>query len=225
MPKLLGIFFVLLLFIYLLFFSPFLKIKSLEIIGGNNCINSQNLLVDFGLGEKNYFLITKSQIESLLKKRYSCVKEISIKKTFPLKIDLEVKTQSEVLKIENINLFLTEDGIVTDTSNHPKLPILYPGRNLNLKVGQKIEDETIAFVLVLTLELAKSDFATASVRIVDQDSVAVYNTQDLIAIFSFKKPITEQVDSLQLVLSKAKIDAAKIAKIDLRFDKPIIVNK
>jgi len=64
-----------------------------------------------------------------------------------------------------------------------------------------------------------------NVRITGHDDVAIYNQQGQLAIFSSKKDKEEQVDSLQQVISKAKIDSAKIAKIDLRFDKPVLVFK
>ncbi|KKS04034.1 MAG: hypothetical protein UU56_C0011G0028 [Candidatus Curtissbacteria bacterium GW2011_GWA2_41_24] len=54
------------------------------------------------------------------------------------------------------------------------------------------------------------------------DEVVIYNQQGQLAIFSSKKDKEVQVDSLQQVISKAKIESAKIAKIDLRFDKPVI---
>ena len=225
MPKLLGLLIALPLIIYIFFFSPFTKIKSLQITGGANCIPLQVSLEELNLAGQNLLTFSKSDLEQIILSKYRCVKKMSINRIFPAKVKIKVELQSEILKIADTNLFLTQDQVVSDKAFASKLPILYPDRNLNLKVGEKVQDEIIAYVLKLTIELSKSDFTAASIRIIDQESIAVYNTADLIVIFSAKKSPNVQVDSLQLVLSKAKIDPAKIAKIDLRFDKPVIVNK
>lgn len=225
MPKLFRLLIALPIIIYIFFFSPFTKIKSLEIIGGAGCIPSQVSSQELNLARQNLLTFSKSDLERMILSKYRCVKKVSIKRIFPAKVRIGVELQSEIVKIADTNLFLTQDQQVTDKTFVSKLPILYPDRNLNLKVGEKVQDEDIKYVLKLTIELSKSDFTAVSIRIIDQESIAVYNSADLIAIFSTNKPISEQVDSLQLVLSKAKIDAAKIAKIDLRFDKPVIVNK
>ena len=68
-------------------------------------------------------------------------------------------------------------------------------------------------------------FTPQNIRIVDGGDVAVYDTTGVIALFLPTKDATLQVDSLQAILAHSKIDEAKIAKIDLRFDKPVILNK
>lgn len=225
MLKLLGLCIAILAIVYFFFFSPFTKIKTLEITGGGSCLPPEIGLEQLNLANKNLPAISKSDLEKVLLKKYPCIRKISINKIFPAKIMIKTELQSEILKIADTNFFLNQDGIVSGSTIIPALPLLYPNRNLNLKVGGKIEDKDVAYALKLTIELAKSDFRASSIRIIDRGSIAVYNTADLIAIFSTKKTAKEQVDSLQLVLSKAKIDAAKIVKIDLRFEKPVLVFK
>ncbi len=222
MPRLLVLAALVTIIPYIVFFSPFLKIRSVEVAGGKICVPAQLSPKDLDLSDKNLLTLSTDNFKKALLAKYPCLKEISTSISFPAKLKLQVQVQSEVLKIANTDLFLTEEQIVSDKAGDSQLPILYPLQNISLKAGEKVQDELIAHATKLTVELSKSDFTPASVRIVDRDSIAVYNHQDLVAIFSAKKSLNEQVDSLQFVLSKAKIDAAKIAKIDLRFDKPVI---
>ncbi len=81
------------------------------------------------------------------------------------------------------------------------------------------------FEINLASQLSRSDFSVSSIRIIENQTVAAYNFQDAVALFSPNKSLALQVDSLQQVLAKAKIDATKIQKIDLRYDNPTIVFK
>lgn len=42
-------------------------------------------------------------------------------------------------------------------------------------------------------------------------------------IFSREKDFNSQVDSLQIILSRLKIEGKKVKKVDFRFDKPVVV--
>ncbi len=129
-----------------------------------------------------------------------------------------------VIQIEGTNLFLTENGqIITQSSS--KKPLLYLDKSLKLTSGQKVTDPQILFAGKIAAGLAKSDFSVASIRLLPSADIAVYNPQNAIAVFSADKDAKNQIDSLQQVLAKAKIDAAKIVKIDLRFDQPVITFK
>ncbi len=128
------------------------------------------------------------------------------------------------VQIEGTNLYLAENGQVLDRASSKK-PLLYLDKNIKVQAGQKITDQQILFAVKIATGLTKSDFTAASIRLLDSRDIAVYSPQDAIAVFSSDKDANLQIDSLQQVLAKAKIDATKISKIDLRFDKPVIVFK
>lgn len=59
-----------------------------------------------------------------------------------------------------------------------------------------------------------------------KDSESSYRVQlasDSEVIFSSKKDINEQVASLQLILARLTIEGKGLRRLDLRFDKPVIV--
>lgn len=128
------------------------------------------------------------------------------------------------VQIEGTSLYLAENGQVLDRASSKK-PLLYLDKNIKLAAGQKVTDQQALFAAKIAAGLSRSDFTVASIRLLDSPDIAVYSPQDAIAVFSSNKDANLQIDSLQQVLAKAKIDATKISKIDLRFDKPVIVFK
>ncbi|MDO8487595.1 MAG: hypothetical protein Q7S45_04825 [Candidatus Curtissbacteria bacterium] len=149
-----------------------------------------------------------------------------ISKNFSFKKSAAVQSVNvePVVQIEGTDLYLAENGEVVARSGSKK-PLLYLDKNIKFAAGQKITQGQILFAAKIAAGLIKSDFTVATIRLLDSRDIAVYNPQDAIAVFSSNKDANLQIDSLQQVLAKAKIDATKIVKIDLRFDKPVIAFK
>ena len=126
---------------------------------------------------------------------------------------LSVKDPKRVLLIADSNTAVAASGSLLDASeNDYALPKLYAAPT----------DQNIKYAAALAGELAASDFQVASIRILDNQTIGIYNIQGTVAIFSLKKDAQSQLNSLQQVLAKSRIDATKIQKIDLRFDKPVV---
>lgn len=62
----------------------------------------------------------------------------------------------------------------------------------------------------------------ASVSIASDSSFLVFLSKDEIAILSSKKPLSEQVSSLQRILMRLTIEGKSFQRLDLRFDKPVV---
>lgn len=216
-----------------LYVSPLFKIDKLDLSKNQSCITKEKLK-NYQITNQSVFVFKTNLLEQKLKADFSCAKEIRVKKIFPNKLQVEIQTFEPIAKIDASELAITRDGQVSSNVSQ-NLPTIFLPSDLSakglsttealVKEGQKITDPAVLFALDLTALLAKSDFAAQNIRFVENRDVAVYNTKGTIALFSTQKGAQKQVDSLQALLAKAKIDPDKIAKIDLRFDKPTIVNK
>lgn len=130
---------------------------------------------------------------------------------------------SPVVKIEGTNLTITlQNKVVTSQEN---LPVLYLPQTGSIVEGQTVEDREIVFATKLASLLAKTDFPPATIRVITEREIVVYDAQELTVVFTAEKEANLQVDSLQQTLAAAKIDGDKITKIDLRFEKPVITFK
>ena len=215
---------ILALIIYTIFFSDVFKIKTIQ-VAQESCITREQVESTLSLTGKNTILINTEKLTRQLKDKYSCLENIQIKKIYPSTISIQTRSTQPVAKIDETDYLVTEGGLVIEKTQDTQLPKIYIPQGTEIKLNQKITSDKILFGLTLAREVAKTDFTPASVRFLEEGDVAVYSTQEAIALFSTTKSAAGQVDSLQSVLAKAKIDAAKIEKIDLRFDKPTIVYK
>src|SRR3989344_2266539 len=146
-------------------------------------------------------------------------------KITPPKNEVEItKPQKPSAQIAQTDLQITKEGQVVKGQNS-SLPTLYIPGDLKIEEGQKVEDKNIIFAASVADLVAKTDFHPASIRLLSKDEIALYETDQTVAIFSSRKSPDQQVDSLQQVLAASKIEGTKLAKIDLRFDKPTVTFK
>lgn len=71
--------------------------------------------------------------------------------------------------------------------------------------------------------LHKHAISYASINSYGDGSLVVKLKNDEEVLLSSKKSLAVQVSSLQLILSRLTIEGKRIAKLDLRFDNPVIV--
>lgn len=200
-------------------------VRAIDVTGDENCLNNENIKNSSQLLGKNIFLINFQQVQENLKKQNSCVESVSVSRKLPSKLSIAVKAKLPVAKIDGTDLLATAGGEVIKQQVTTSIPTIYLPGNVKAQQGTKLQDNETLFALNIASALLKSDFTPASIRIVGPVDIAVYSTNETVALFTTQMPVSSQVDSLQSILTKAKIDAAKIAKIDLRFDKPIIIFK
>lgn len=218
------LFFPLIFLIVLVFLSVFLfKIKNIEVFEGKGCIDESAVIAQFK--GKNIFTVSSKQSQNTIAGTYKCAKNVSVQKKYPSTLVITVEADRPLVKVGDKNIYLTKNGFVLENQNQGNLPAIFFDKEPELKIGEKIEDETVVFVLSLISQIEKTDFVATSIRILNPAMISVYNRENRAVIFTSEKDASFQVDSLQLILSESKIDPSKIEKIDLRFAKPVITYK
>jgi len=202
------------------------RLKTYNISNNTTCLPQDNLLQDLEVFHKNIFFLNTEQLVEKIKLKYPCVRESKIRKVLPSKVEISLELDEPVAKIGSKNLVITSEGLVIGAKEEDKnLPLLDFEKANDTENGQRVSDEVVLFALKVTHALLKTDYSVQSVRVIDSNTIAAYARNDLLAIFSKNKNEFLQVDSLQQVLARTKIDESKISKIDLRFDKPVIEYK
>ena len=186
------------------------RIKNIE-ISNENCIKKDEL----ALYNKSIFLISQKSIEENVKSKFPCAQNLKVEKKLPSTVKLTVERQPAVARIASTVFSISVDGQVILGSD-PNLPQFFLPSEATLSATQKSDDPLVLFVLNIIQGLEKSDFHATNVRVISPTEIAVYDAKETVALFTNKKSAVTQVDSLQQVLAKAKIDDDKIAKIDLR---------
>lgn len=169
------------------------------------------------------WLINTDQLTSEIAESSSCISNVLISRKFPNTLEISYTGKIPIAKIEGSDLLLTVDGQLIKSQPDENLPTAFLPQETKVETD-KIKEKNILFALEIINILLKSDFAPANIRFVNGD-VTIYNHEEAVAIFSADKSPQSQADTLQQVLSKAKIESKKIIKIDLRFENPIVVFK
>lgn len=202
------------------------RVSKVE-INQNSCITVDQV----NLKGKIIFTLRQDALKKDLKEKFPCLADLKLTKNYPSKIILEAKTQNPAAKIANTQLLITAEGLVV-SGKSDSLPQLFLPSGVQAVPNEKITNEISLYAANLASLLTKSDFHATNIRILSSSDIAVYDSKETVAIFSAKESVNLQVDSLQQVLAKAKIGGAslregddKIAKIDLRFEKPVITFK
>ena len=224
MNKFLPILFIVLV-VSILIYAQIFKIKKINFKDDNNCINSQVLNKELGINGKNLIVFNTNSLINKIKENYSCVDQVKVSKKYPNFIDIEIQTKEPIVLVEGTQLTLREDGLISEQGSLKNLPKIFLPETIKAQAGAKIENPQVSFALKTTRELLKSDFTPTAIRILKPPDIAIYDSKGTIVLFSQEKAVDIQVDSLQSVFAKAKIDPTKIAKIDLRFENPVVTTK
>ncbi len=225
MKKVLPVGVILVAIIAIVLFSPLFKIREIVVSAENGCNvdkNDKNLSQFIG---KNIFYINRPNIQNDLKKTFPCIENVSLEKKIPNKLLLKITSKKAVVNIDGTSFQATADGLVIEAKNSDKRPQLFLPQNTPVVLGQKLQDPTTLSSLAISARLVKTDFVPTNIRIVDNTDIAVYSSTEAVVLFSSLGDPNVQVDSLQALLAGAKIDPSKIAKIDLRFEKPVVTYK
>lgn len=73
--------------------------------------------------------------------------------------------------------------------------------------------------------LSQKNITFSSISVLSDSSYLVKLTDEEEIIFSATKPMESQVSSLQLILSRLTIEGKRFARLDFRFDKPVVTLK
>ena len=213
--------------VVLVFRLDLLKVQQISCqINDTNCPGEiWTDLMALSLG-KNIFSFPIESINLQIKNSYPQIDKIKIKKNLPSRVDFNLTSRQPQVAISGEKFHLVDfQGVVIEKSETSgEYPLIFLEPEMNLKVGEKFNQkevlETIEAIVGLRLRLIEPKLA----KIISFSSVDIWLKDDTQLIISLKKEISSQLDSLQLIYQRAKIEGKKLKQIDVRFDKPIIIN-
>jgi len=200
------------------------KVKNIQIENEHTCLSGDQVQEKSQIIGKSIFLLSENKLQEDLA-QMNCASSIKVQKKFPSTIIVTQETKKALADIADQPFSITEDGYIIKTTKGSTLPKVYLPQEIAIAENTKIEDSKVIFALSLVKNLLKSDFTPTQVRFVDNADIIIYSQVEASAAFTVNRDASQQVDSLQSVLSKARIDASKISQIDVRFDKPVLTYK
>ncbi len=220
--------------------SSFLNIKKIDVQAKDIiCANADQLKASSGLSGQNFFLISPSEIENNLKKKFVCIKSVITSKTFPDKVILQTVNREALAVFASLkdkeasfsatpSAELVKDYFLVDSEgvvfgrgeSNPWILTVYLF-NQELSIGQKLTGGISDIPRILDkIKILGIQIDTARIN---QDSFIITSVNPVSEMFfRLNNNVDVQLASLQLILDKAKIDLNELEFIDLRFDRPVV---
>lgn len=236
---------------FLFLTSNFFYIKQLEVKTEEvGCATVEDLKNTSQILNRNVFFIDKQVIEDKLRKKYTCIKSISLLPRFPSKIIMHVFGRiatTQLLSLsekQSSSSAILEDFLKKDSSESAK-------ENLEIKEKYLVDEEGVLFTkdeneslrklyifdddLTLGQKLDQNIFKNFQEVIKKLDVLGISSNEakiysNIYLLYSSKPKliidlsgnIKAQLASLQLILSRAKIEEKEMEFIDTRFENPVV---
>lgn len=236
---------------FLLKIYTYLLIKNYSIIGYNGTKKSsiENYLANSK--PQPLFLLNERDLLIKLNKLDKNIQITAIKKIFPDKLEIQIKPQkgfmkviinnNDVIQIKKILLespleatisstevknsgikkfVMSDTGVILDRAIDEGLPILLISNENQI---EELQNNSL-FDKIKEIQMALVGFKIPTEEIILIDnSIIVKENQETYIIFSVNKPIENQVRSLQVIIERFTIEGIKPKKIDVRFDKTVVL--
>ena len=201
---------------------------------------------DLSLG-RHLLFFPRQLVTDKIKENYSQVHFVKIKKRLPDKLSFELTSRKPVaalarelfsepeatlsgeLKKPKFSLTGTyylidqERVVIQKVDDNPNLPLILIKNELQLKVGEKITQEEVQKTMEILVGMKLRLLEPKLTRIVSLGEIEIWLENEILVLFNGQKDIGVQLDSLQFIYSRSKIEGKQIKKIDLRFDKPVVL--
>lgn len=212
---------------YFALYSSFFQIKTVICtLDYEACLDPSVLAELNKLKGENIFTLSGDRLTQRLTSGDFTIRQATLKKELPGKVIIDLQSVYPVAALampgDPTWIILDQNHRVIGTrSSDPNVPtVIVPGP-LTLAVGKPLSDDLLIQSIQLARNLANELFTIKSITLVDADTIKLTLSDGVIAIFTPKKDLSEQLRSLQLILRDATITQG-IKTIDVRFIRPVL---
>ncbi len=214
---------------YLFIYSGFFNVKNINIVGADKFVSSLDLreVASANIMDKNIFTLKKFELEKKLKDNFLGADAIELEKKIPRTIKVIVKERvpiAIVYKNEENQFLVDKEGYVLGyvSAENNELPRINYQKEIS--VGLFIDKNIVPVYQELTELLSAEDIKVSSVSF-QPDYVSFYLDRGENVLIGLMKNKLEAVKALSALMKQAKVENKDIQKIDLRYDKVIVLFK
>lgn len=225
--------------LYVIFKTPILQIKSVEVSGLNNSElvnidkNAAFVIVSESIGE-SYFTVNAQTVIEKLSAQFPFVKNVVVSKEFPDKLLFQIEERQPVFTV-NINntqcVLLEADGFVIDVELDPskcrdesaafKTVYIETVNPLNPFVRREHSNVyMITRLSELKLLLASKNYSVARIVIKDEYCEITLQNQKIL-VFAIDNSLQVQVARFEIILPELEKAFDKFKVLDLRYERPV----
>jgi len=214
---------------YLLLFSPIFGIKHIKISGTREFVNPTDvkLIAESNAKGQNIFKFDKNSLAEKLEGNLLGAKIYHVKKVFPSTLEIAVQERTPIAilyKDNNEQFFVDDDGYVlgyTDPGNRDLPKIKY---DKEIKVGLFIDKNLVPIYLELTKLFTEREVKVSSMSFAPKH-VNLYLEDGPEILVGNEKNKSEALKTVVALMKKADLEDKEVRRIDLRYDKVIVLFK
>lgn len=252
--KPISLFLIIILIFVSVFFairSDIFIVHQLEVEGlkQNECVKKEQIYEKLPFVGRSLIFIDYEPFSKDFKTNFLCIDSITFEKKWPDKIKIKLNfrqpmtilainktdqdTASQSANLNQATISASFDYFIIDNhgfvfgevaTSEANVPILFSKDFINVKLGAPVESKSlkVAVEILKNLSDLQLNIKTASIS---KEQIDVQLENDILVIFSKDKEGAIQTSSLQAIIRQSKIEGKKLTKIDLRFEKPIVIFK
>jgi len=216
------------LFYYLFFYKDTFKINRIEISGPNKFVNLSDVkkLTEGYAISKNIFVVNLDVMKKNLSDAFLAAKGFGIKRIFPSALKVKVEERSPMALVSSTKdgkLYMVDDegfvlGLVE--GSFLGLPrVTYEG---DVMIGHFIDKNVVPVYLELLDGLKREDLKASSMSINDKYS-NIFLENNIAVLIGNDKDKENAFKSIAALIKKLGLEGKKLRKIDLRYDKVIVL--
>lgn len=174
---------------------------------------------------KDFLFFPKSDVIRQISLNYPEVDNLEIKRVLPKQLSFELTASSARAAIKGEKYFLVNArGLVLKISDQPgDLPVILMDSVKNVGVGQGFDQKEIIPTIEILSNLEARKLHPTMAKIISPQRVNIWLNNGTLVNVSLQKEANLQLDSLQVILARVKMEGKALREIDLRFDKPVIL--
>jgi len=179
------------------------------------CEQAEKLL----LGRKIFYSYSTT-ITSELEGKFLPVGGVTIARKLPQTVTVQIVERQPIARIcppGGLELLVDKEGVIyaeTQAELH-NLKTVSLELGFELMLGQEIGSDIVSLIL---LEEPQISF----IKSTGQEGLEVVSNEQLKILLSRKRDLWQQIENLQKIIQKYKIEGKNLSHVDLRYDQPVI---
>lgn len=208
--------------------SDFFLIEKIECqSNGGSCEASLWSGLMSRTGGENLLFLSSEKLVLEVQTKYPEIYKLTLKKKFPKTLSFKVEIRKPaviLLPQDGEGCLVDKDGyFLKKAEGIFGFPTIESSKKDCSSLGKKVEDKGILKGIEILYESQIRLLEPESGEMTSPRVVEVQYPHSLKVLFSTQKEIARQLDSLQFILDRTKIEGSLPGQVDLRFDKPVII--
>jgi len=211
-----------------IYLSPKFSVKTVSVVGGGKFVNLQDFRTiseQKTLGQ-SIFSVDPKELEKSLKSNFLGAKNVEMSLDYPDNLVIKVEERLPVAvvtsgKKDAVHYLIDNEGYILgevseEFMNLPK--IIYEG---DMKVGSFLDDRVVPVSIEILSEIEKAGLNVSSISFRERYSKLYLGATEV--YLSNMKGVGESVRKLERLYKNLLLEGKSVIKIDLRYDKVIVL--